>query len=63
MPYYDSEAIELFEDAATLLKAALGPGTYGEIGSALTNYMLGDALEVLRAAMARTPGLNDTHTP
>ncbi|MDN3578875.1 response regulator [Chitinimonas viridis] len=54
----DSDAIELFENHASLLKAALGPH-YNTIERAISSYILVDALAALRAAKAQTAALSE----
>jgi two-component system sensor histidine kinase/response regulator len=54
----DAEAMDVFASHSALLSAALG-SSYREIDTALNNYMLGDALDALRAAKSRIHALKD----
>jgi len=50
--------MDVFASNSALLSAALG-SSYREIDTALNNYMLGDALDALRAAKSRIHALKD----
>ncbi|MDP3813607.1 response regulator [Pseudomonas sp.] len=58
----DSDAIELFEREAALLKAALGQG-FARLERGINSYILVDALAALHAAIQSTPALSKDATP